>query len=352
MYKNAPKYTPELVAQIRNKFPDKPFFRAPTAAECISRVNNLPPIRDNGKYGANGKVVAKANTWYIPIQALGLDGKYYLGARFSVVKQLLGSSVKPQPTATFETSKHVQLLLKKITEEDLTKTIYQPSKYAELLEHNTACIEMLNYISFELGKLLEQMVKSPGDYNADKPAESIHLFCQSSRLDSLTREEVELENYLYRLRVEVDPATKQLGRQFNMDGKSKFEYAVFDAKRKDSRGFPLPAAIEDPETKETAVLTSVTCPNYLNYMSLFSAEFAIRQVVMFKNGISAPVTIYKSFFYSHPRIKGVSAVPDDFDDFVIEEQQSVNVADVDSDAIAIDGQVPLMADAPPAMSYV
>lgn len=332
------KYTPEIVKQIHAKHPNKRFFRAVKAAECIVEKSGVPTIANNGK-GANKATntpAVKPNTWYVPIQTLTLDGTYVHNVNFTMSKQLFAGGAKVQPTFTPETAKYITVSMRKLNDEDLATSMYPKNKHADLLKQNDECIEMLNFIADELYALLDDMRINHADYGANKPKDEIHSFCQEVIKNVTTGQETQLTNPIYRFRVDIDRQSRQLGRGFTTGGQWQFNPIVYDAKKKDKKGSPMAATVDNPETKTSEPLTAANCQHYLTYMSLFSADFSARQAIIFKDGLSAPINIHKAYVYSHPRRQNTVAVPDDLDEFVREDVRPDNVEDIDSDALVID----------------
>jgi len=248
-----------------------------TVADALALVKKVGSNRicraDTARARKNTK--AQYPTVYIdnvPTPETGLSTESMLVKVSSI---MLCSAVRPRATneekEQDKAPKNVQMMVHKLKLEDLELTDYNTDQRAKLVHSTNEFVELL--------ELLVQVFKCqiiPEQFTAEfltsqklpaKEIREISTIAQYERNDK-DNQKVPLETPLYRLQIQVDAATKRIGRTIKTDKGDKFSFSLYDVRKK-------PAA--EATLKSGSSIVPITYENVHRFATKYSvATFSFR----------------------------------------------------------------------------
>lgn len=246
---------------------------------------------------------------YINIYFKDADTSTLSRFKLNIYSQLTGSGAKlPQANSTEDVSS-MSIQFKKLTLDDIRGGDNVPkvkntpqeqeieNKRVEtnnniLFKNNQALCRVLDIVNQAYIKCANEIIAASKakklqfsvNKNRGNSEVKINTMVQSTRLDMDTKEEVPLENPIYRIQIPVDRKTGIIG---NPDYKTgNITPIIFDARKSNqSKGFkPVPATlkVDGVETQ----MNIKTCSEYITYKSIVTGVIDFNSFTISKAGIS------------------------------------------------------------------
>jgi hypothetical protein len=280
---------PKDIIAIKQKYPK----------ECILKI-----LADKTRKNKN----EKQPTYYIPIVIKNLAGKY-VSCNLKFGRQIITSNAKIPFGVDSETAKDVRISYRRIKDEDLEGTEYDPSKYEDLKASNKEFIEALDIIADEAIALCKTVLKSKSDKYKINKNKTINSFRQTHREatedevnDKLADEDdkIKLETPIYRLKLPADPNTKKLGYFSDQKGHT---YNVFDMKKasqaaKNSKA-PQKVVAKIKTPNGYVDLDVNNAKHFISYMSLTGGVVNFDCICISKSGLSQMQKIRELHVWKH-----------------------------------------------------
>ena len=308
------QFTPEIIIAIREKYPDQPLFKAD--------FENVRTVIKN----------KKITTYFVPTQFKTLDNKW-APMNLAFVNQIIASNANPPKTSEEKDIKHVQIMFRELTEEDLAVTDYEVSKRAALLKHNknlTTAYAILahEYVSMVHREIIPEGKKKNGKIKFIQGTKKIHSFMQTHRelqdgesslesnenTDAADQEnkdddkedehsnKVALPTPLYRLKLKAVKETKKIG----YETEKGHVYTVFDMQKtnkehKAGNNVKVPAKIKS--NGQMIDLDVFNAKRFITYMSLTAGILSMDSVCLSSMGISMMNAFRELGVWKHRTLK-------------------------------------------------
>jgi hypothetical protein len=308
------QFTPEIIIAIREKYPDQPLFKAD--------FENVRTVIKN----------KKITTYFVPTQFKTLDNKW-APMNLAFVNQIIASNANPPKTSEEKDIKHVQIMFRELTEEDLAVTDYEVSKRAALLKHNknlTTAYAILayEYISMVHREIIPEGKKKNGKIKFIQGNKKIHSFMQTHRelqdgesslesdenTDAADQEnkdddkedehsnKIALPTPLYRLKLKAVKETKKIG----YETEKGHVYTVFDMQKtnkehKAGNNVKVPAKIKS--NGQMIDLDVFNAKRFITYMSLTAGILSMDSVCLSSMGISMMNAFRELGVWKHRTLK-------------------------------------------------
>ena len=305
------QFTPEVIIAIREKYPEQPLFRAD--------FENVRKVEKN----------KKVMTYFVPVHFKTLDGKW-AHMNLAFVNQIIASNANPPKASEEKDIKHVQIMFRELTEDDLSLTDYDISKRPALLKHNKQLITAYAILAYEYILLVNREIipeckKKNGKIKFIQGNKKIHSFMQTHRelkdgeaaaeteetTDEKTDENKEenenankiaLPTPLYRMKLKAVPETKKIGYATDKG----HVYTVFDMQKtnkehKAGNNVKVPAKIKS--NGKMVDLDVFNVKHFITFMSLTAGILSMDSICLSSMGISMMNAFRELGVWRHKTLK-------------------------------------------------
>jgi len=294
----------------------------------------------------------KANVSYIPILCKNQNGKPTRVA-IKINKQLIGASAKPSVNTEDEESnknesdektpiKHINILFRKLTREDLEVTDYKEDSKETLLKNNAELIQCLDILANAYEHVVDDLIATRAkEFSIGKGARTVFSFRQQYRKatdeekaeDSrrpeneqlITEEGIKLKDPLYRIRVPVDTTSGKVGYKTEKG----FNHVVFDLNKCTEANGWKPVVAKLKKDGKFVDLTAETAKHFITNLSLVGGVFELDCVCVSKFGISVFCRFRDLHVLRHKPLERTTLTDEDFADMASERTRESEDVDIE-----------------------
>ncbi len=334
-------------------------FNPQTLLATKEKYKSSPLLKLEGDVRTGGKTEKgkkKIQSYYIPFKCKNIAGKY-VPLQLKFIKQVTASGARLPYNISEDDAKHVTVLYRKLTEEDLANSDYPEAKREGLLQLNDEFTKALDVIADEYLDLVKREVLPECKKKESKfkllGSKKIHCFRQTHRdagendetEETKTDEEesktdddkpkIKLENPMFRIKLKADPVSKKIGTNFN----GKYTPTVYDMKK------TAKESVAAGKTKKVVAkvivrgvprdLTIKNVRHFVTYLSTSGGIITFESVCISSQGISLLCHFRELHIWRHKPMKqetlNTADITDMADCGMEGEDEDVNIEDEDEE---------------------
>lgn len=293
-------------------------------------------VRDLKTLNQRSGVKAKFDVTWVNLSFITAAGKLVFPCRLKIENQIIGSGAKA-PQSKDDGSDDVayfSIQFRSLTRADIECGDYVPrvmeteaAQAAEnariaknidmYLANNAKMIQALDILNNSFRTVSTEIVEAEKrkelkfTVQKDRKKNDVPVFPikQSMRYDENERQDVPLQNPIFRIKLAVCAKDGRIGRWSSYN--NRFEHTVFDARKMTKKnGYAnVPAYVKVGKTKND--LNSKNVAGYITYKSLISGSINFESATISKTGISFGCKFWEIYIVRHKSSSGVETVSRD-----------------------------------------